>query len=57
MGVVSVQEGYQVGFPTVVDVGMAVTAILCPDVMTGVDIPFGDMAIHSITLGSNFFLA
>ena len=49
-----VQEEYHGGVPNSCrcrNLEHAVTAILLPDLRTGVGIPFRDMAIYSITLG------
>ena len=58
--VVVVEEGEQVWLQAIVDVrpsSYSFTATLLPDVMTGDDNPSRDIAIHSITFASNFFLA
>ena len=35
----------------------AVTLILRPETRTGVESPLGEIAIHNMTFGSNFFVA
>ena len=55
--VVVVEEGEQVWLQAIVDVRPCSYSHTPPDVRTGDDNPSGDIAIHSITFGSNFFLA
>ena len=60
--VVVVEEGEQVWLQAIVDVRPSSYTLqpysrLLPDVRTGDDNPSRDIAIHSITFASNFFLA